>query len=145
MIITDKWLIENSTEKGSWTYAQLEIIGVQTPPRMGWKSTVIGKNIDDDLAARFVEARNIRQRNGKATVVTDNDEPETAYEPSTGKITVRIGGVFMRLTVGQAAGLATGLNHDLDAAYEHYERRKKNAEQFNETGPVAGSRRAAGQ
>jgi hypothetical protein len=58
-IITDKWLVENTTLRSrgtgrcAWTKAQLEVVGVDWPPLKGWKNRIIGKKISIEDALRF--------------------------------------------------------------------------------------------
>ena len=55
-IITDKWLVENATPPSNgtaWTKAQLAVIGVNWPPKNGWKKRVVGKKISVEDALRF--------------------------------------------------------------------------------------------
>ena len=58
--VTEQWLIDNSTDGCSWTYAQLSLLGVSIPPAQGWKRSVIGKTITADVAAQFVAAGKVK-------------------------------------------------------------------------------------
>ena len=53
MIITDEWLIENSTKSGGYTKSQLALIGVQWPPEQGWKNIVIDTEITEENKIAF--------------------------------------------------------------------------------------------
>ena len=65
MIVTKQWLIENQSGPTSWTYAQLEVLGVSLPPVKGWIQAVVGMKLTDDQVAQFMRAKNIRCRKVK--------------------------------------------------------------------------------
>lgn len=48
MRITNEWLIANRTKAGGYTKRQLALLGVEWPPRTGWKRAVIGREINDE-------------------------------------------------------------------------------------------------
>lgn len=53
MKVTKKFIFDNTTEKGAWTRAQLEILGIKWPPVKGWQQRVIGKELTSDEAEQF--------------------------------------------------------------------------------------------
>lgn len=53
MIITNDYLEQNKTPKGAWTKKQLAAIGVNWPPKKGWKKRVIGNEITEEQASKF--------------------------------------------------------------------------------------------
>lgn len=55
MIVTDEWLTRWMTPGGSYTKAQLRLIGVEWPPAKGWKGKVIGAYISGSAAADFAK------------------------------------------------------------------------------------------
>jgi len=80
--ITEQWLMDNRTERGAWTRAQLKIIGVGWPPTNGWKKRVIGTLISDIEAKAFRDSRAItgtsreRRRTWRSLQSTLPTEPE---------------------------------------------------------------------
>lgn len=55
--ITEDLLLAGRATAGGWKKAQLALIGVAWPPPKGWKATVIGTDISDEDAARFLALR----------------------------------------------------------------------------------------
>jgi ribonuclease HI len=51
--LTNEFIDACKTPSGSWNRRQFDVIGVDWPPRHGWKSTVIGNQITDDQKAEF--------------------------------------------------------------------------------------------
>jgi ribonuclease HI len=51
--ITDEWLTNNKTERGGYTKKQINLLGIEWPPSLGWKDMLIGKNIDIATAKAF--------------------------------------------------------------------------------------------
>lgn len=45
MKITRKYIMDNRTERGAWTQAQIEALGLTWPPRKGWIDRVCGNEI----------------------------------------------------------------------------------------------------
>lgn len=57
MIITRDYLLAHRTKKKSWTKAQFDILGLNYPPINGWMIMVKGKEITDEEAQRFEDAK----------------------------------------------------------------------------------------
>ena len=57
MLLTRDFLKSNCTSKGGYTKYQLELIGVSWPPAKGWPKQVIGKEISEETAQKFVAAK----------------------------------------------------------------------------------------
>lgn len=57
MKMTHEWLHQWKTGKGGWTRVQLAAIGVPWPPKKGWLSAAIGREITDEQRRRFEEGR----------------------------------------------------------------------------------------
>ena len=55
MIITKELLDSAATENGGYTKKQLAAIGIDWPPRKGWKTEVIGKSISEEQAEIFLD------------------------------------------------------------------------------------------
>lgn len=55
-IMTDEMLEGAKTASGAWTSAQLKLIGVEWPPRKGWRQWVIGKDYPEETIDRFKSA-----------------------------------------------------------------------------------------
>jgi hypothetical protein len=56
MVITSRWLRE-STKGGSPTKAQLEVLGLSWPPITGWMERLIGVEISEITAAKFISCK----------------------------------------------------------------------------------------
>lgn len=51
--ITNEWLVENRTDGGGYNKKQLHVLGISWPPSVGWKTKLIGKEIDSTKAKEF--------------------------------------------------------------------------------------------
>jgi hypothetical protein len=58
--ITRQWL-KDSTKYGAPTRAQLEVLGISWPPRAGWLHELVGTEISDEDAKKFIECKNIHK------------------------------------------------------------------------------------
>lgn len=65
MIITKQFFLDNATENGAWTSAQVKILGLNFPLKAGWQNELIGKKISDEDAKRFGDARFIFSKKTK--------------------------------------------------------------------------------
>jgi hypothetical protein len=45
MVVTIEWIEANRTVRGAWTKAQLAAIGVDWPPKKGWKHRAVGRSV----------------------------------------------------------------------------------------------------
>ena len=57
MKITKQFFLDNATENGAWTSAQVKVLGLDFPLKSGWQSELIGKEISHETARKFGEAR----------------------------------------------------------------------------------------
>ncbi len=57
MKVTYQWLKDNATLNGSWTRAQLNVLGIEWPPAKGWQERVWGKELNDREVEQFKAAR----------------------------------------------------------------------------------------
>jgi hypothetical protein len=57
VVITDDLIKQGMSTGGGWSRAQLALIGVEWPPKTGWKIRVIGDRISAAAARRFLEMR----------------------------------------------------------------------------------------
>lgn len=53
-IITRELIDRGRTESGGWTATQINLLGLTWPPAKGWKDRVIGKEISEEAAGRFL-------------------------------------------------------------------------------------------
>jgi len=74
MRITEELLKRGTSRNGGWNKEQLEILGVSWPPIKGWKYRIIGQNISDKDAERFLKLRRVFGVNGKALKHTDHPD-----------------------------------------------------------------------
>lgn len=57
MQITEELLAEGRSGPGGWSKAQVTILGVEWPLRKGWKARIMGREISEADAARFLRLR----------------------------------------------------------------------------------------
>lgn len=55
MKVTREFIMAHRTQRGSWTYAQIEALGLECPPRKGWMHLVIGRELTDAQVRQFTE------------------------------------------------------------------------------------------
>ena len=65
MIITHQLIESGMSDMGGWSRNQLALIGVPWPPKRGWKSRIVGNDISDSSAARFVAMRKTKSTTTK--------------------------------------------------------------------------------
>lgn len=72
MTITNRLLHLGESGRGGWNRKQIEILGLEWPPRKGWQQTVLGKPITQEDAKRFVELNGatIRPAKERRSVIT---------------------------------------------------------------------------
>lgn len=68
MVITEEWLRSNMNGGIGVTAEQIRALGFTWPPKKGWLKSVIGTEITDEQAEKFVNGR------GKITKDTRNSE-----------------------------------------------------------------------
>lgn len=51
--VTEEWINANRTDLGAWTLLQFKALGIDWPPRSGWKEKVLGSDITDEAAHAF--------------------------------------------------------------------------------------------
>lgn len=74
MKITQDFIEAGASTTGAWNYAQLRILGVETPPKAGWRQRIEGMEISQAEADRFLSL------NGKTKSV-QNKERQAAHIP----------------------------------------------------------------
>jgi hypothetical protein len=55
--ITRELLNAGRGADGTYTRAQLEVLGVEWPPPRGWRSSVVGRRVPVEVAEEFLELR----------------------------------------------------------------------------------------
>lgn len=76
--ITREWIMANRTDRGAWTRAQIEALGIQYPPSSGWIARLTGTAISDEKSQAFVEGRLITAKIAKV-----NGTPELPLHTQT--------------------------------------------------------------
>jgi ribonuclease HI len=56
MIITEEWIVKNKTPAGGYNKKQFEILGIQYPPKKGWKDEIIGSELSEKKVKDFENA-----------------------------------------------------------------------------------------
>lgn len=64
MILTKKFIMEHRTERGGWTKFQLKAVGITWPAYKGWIDDVIGKEISEVEARRFILGKQVLLNRG---------------------------------------------------------------------------------
>lgn len=59
IVITKEFFLENATENGAWTSAQVKILGLKFPLESGWQEKLIGTKITQDQAKEFAKNKNV--------------------------------------------------------------------------------------
>lgn len=59
MLITKEWLDAHRTDRGAWTLAQMQALGVHWPMPAGWRDALYGIEIDDETAKRFEAGKSV--------------------------------------------------------------------------------------
>jgi len=84
--ITNEWLTEHRTKGGGYNAKQLNLLGIQWPPKTGWKQKLIGTNLDSEKAKQFEEiARLTKGDEASAPVPKPKPEPEPKPKPEQPK------------------------------------------------------------
>ena len=55
MKITREFLEIHKSTRGSWNSSQLAVVGIEWPPKKGWRARLEGKEITDEQARLFIE------------------------------------------------------------------------------------------
>lgn len=66
IIITEEFLQSGFSDRGALTYPQLNILGIPTPPKTGWKKKIIGTEITKATAEEFLKLKNLYRKHGRA-------------------------------------------------------------------------------
>lgn len=56
MKVTREFIMADCIQRGSWTYAQIEALGLEYPPRKGWMHLVIGRELTDAQVRQFMDS-----------------------------------------------------------------------------------------
>jgi hypothetical protein len=76
-IITDKWIINNKTPGGGYNRKQLNILGIEWPPKFNWKLTLVGKKINKKVAKEFENLAMTGNKSEKKNIIQE-DKSEIA-------------------------------------------------------------------
>ena len=71
-IITDRWIINNKTPGGGYNRKQLNILGIEWPPKFNWKLTLVGKKINKKVAEEFENLANTGNKSPKKNIVQED-------------------------------------------------------------------------
>lgn len=55
--ITDDFIVAGMSGNGGFNYDQLRLLGVETPPKSGWKNRIIGKMIPKSVAQKYLDMK----------------------------------------------------------------------------------------
>lgn len=56
-IITEALLEKGKSSKGGWNKHQFKCLGIEWPPKTGWKDRIIGKEITIEKANEFIRKK----------------------------------------------------------------------------------------
>lgn len=63
LVKVTKWHIDNAiTKNGGWTMRQIEAVGLEWPPKRGWRDEIIGKEITQDNLSIFLGRNNYKDQ-----------------------------------------------------------------------------------
>lgn len=62
MIITENLLVQGCSGHGGWNARQFKLLGINWPPKEGWKNKVIGNYIEDSLAEEFIKLKGMSKK-----------------------------------------------------------------------------------
>lgn len=65
MRITRELLEQGQSKAGGWSREQLRLLGVNWPPKRGWPAKIVGSEITDAEAARFLELNGAHLKSAK--------------------------------------------------------------------------------
>ena len=71
MIVTKQWLKDNATLNGSWTRAQLNVLGIEWPPAKGWQDRISGKVLNDREVEQFKAAKYLKGKGDIHAIYSD--------------------------------------------------------------------------
>lgn len=57
MLVTEEILKQAISSRGGYSRKQLALIGVQWPPKSGWKRSVLGKDFPSEVLKQFIEIK----------------------------------------------------------------------------------------
>lgn len=63
--VTKELLNQGRGWRGGWNRQQFQLLGLAWPPPAGWRDLVMGRQIADQAAERFVELRDARHFAGR--------------------------------------------------------------------------------
>lgn len=64
MVVTEEFLEKGRSVRGAWSYKQLRLLGLDTNNlRHGWQKTIVGREIPDGDAAKFLELKDAHLKN----------------------------------------------------------------------------------
>lgn len=55
--ITEDFIVAGMSGNGGFNYAQLRLLGVEIPPKTGWKTKIIGKMIPKSVAQEYLNMK----------------------------------------------------------------------------------------
>ncbi len=53
MLIDRKYIMDNRTSKGAWTKSQINALGIDWPPSLGWIKRLEGTQISEEMKLQF--------------------------------------------------------------------------------------------
>ena len=56
VVVTKEFIEKHRTDRGAWTRAQIESLGISWPPTKGWKKRMVGIKISPLSAVKFQES-----------------------------------------------------------------------------------------
>ena len=82
--ITDDFIVAGMSDVGGFNYAQLRLLGVETPPKSGWKNRIIGKMIPKSVAKKYLElkgrTKSVVRKEKNKQIQAELFEPENKIE-----------------------------------------------------------------
>ena len=110
--ITKELIEAGASNQGGWNRKQFQALGIQWPPKNGWKTRLIGTRIDRSKAALFLSLKGAtkkpRKVRGAALI-----RSELPFSQDTGEAEKRVVDSFWRWLAGQPMEVRAQLREPL--------------------------------
>lgn len=73
--VTEQLIEDGMTGSGGFKYSQLHLLGVETPPKSGWKEKVLGTKIPKENAEKYLALKGHMRKAEQRTVLETGAKP----------------------------------------------------------------------
>ncbi len=96
LVITNDLIESGKTGSGGWNAKQLKLLGLEWPPRQGWKSEIIGTKISTAAADQFVALRGFRSTKQRKRSREKNPVENSTLPSPAARLAERARGILQR-------------------------------------------------